>query len=256
MKNILITGARSGIIGDVIERIKLDYNIYLTVHTESELTYVEDKYKKYDNIKCFKLDLLDEEDIYKVDKIDIDILVCNGAIMESGSLIDIPFKNIRDNFEVNFFSNLKLIRRVVRRNKGVRIIIMSSLAGRIPMPFCGVYSASKAALSKMFEAFDMELRIGGKDAKVVIIEPGLYETGFNEYGFDKKYEFMDIDTFFDEQLELIRNGENLFLRLFQKKSLSSISNKIEKAIRLENPRLYYRAPFSQALFVKIYNFFR
>ena len=43
MKKILITGARSGIIGEVIKRIKEDYFIYVTVHTESQLKKVKEK---------------------------------------------------------------------------------------------------------------------------------------------------------------------------------------------------------------------
>lgn len=255
IKNILITGARSGIISDVIERVMYDYNIYLTVHTESELKKVRTKYKNNSNIKCFKLDLLDEKDIGKIDKIKIDILINNAAIMESGSIIEMPFKKIRDNFEVNLFSTFKITRKVIRKNPNAKIIIISSLAGRIPVPFCGAYSASKSALTKSFESLNMELKLENKKTQIVIIEPGLYETGFNEYGFDKKYEFMDIDTFFKEQLEMIKKREKIFLKILQKKTVNSISKKIEKAIIEENPKLYYRAPISQVLFVKIYNLF-
>lgn len=255
MKKILITGARSGIISDVIEKIKNEYNIYLAVHSESELKIIRKKYKTYNNIKCFKLDLLNKEDIDKVEKIKVDILINNAAIMESGSIIEMPFKNIRENFEVNFFSTLKLTKIVIKKNPKAKVITISSLAGRIPIPFCGAYSASKAALTKILESLSVELKLINKKKQIVIIEPGLYKTGFNEYGFGKKYEFMDIDTFFNEQLKMIKKGENIFLKLFQKKELKSISKKIKKAIEEENPKLYYRAPLFQSIFVKIYNLF-
>lgn len=240
---------------DVIRKIMGRYNIYLTVHTDSELKEVQRLYSDYDNIECFKLDLFNEGDIFKFSKFKIDILLCNGAVMESGSLIDMPFKNIRDNFEVNFFSNLKLIKNVILNNDKVKIIVMSSLGGKITMPFCGAYSASKAALTQMMRALGTEVKLISKKIDIVVIEPGLYKTGFNEYGFDKKYEFMDIDSFFDEQLKLIRKSENIILKLFEKKRFDSITSKIVKAIDSDNPNFYYRAPFGQALFVKIYNFF-
>ena len=83
MKKILITGARSGMIYPVIQRLK-DYYVYVTVHTESELKSVKKLYKDFKNIECLKLDVLKDAD--RVDELDIDVLVLNGAIAESGSL--------------------------------------------------------------------------------------------------------------------------------------------------------------------------
>ena len=88
-----------------------------------------------------------------------------------------------------------------------------------------------------------------------VIEPGLYKTGFNKYGFDSKYDFMDNNSFFKYHIDLIRKSENIFLNLFEKRKYDSICKKIAKAIISENPKFYYRSPFSQVLFVKLYNFF-
>ena len=253
MKKILITGARSGIIGDVIKKIKEDYILYVAVHTESELRAIKKIYKDYKNIKCMKLDLSLDEDINKLDQIDIDVLVCNGAVAESGSLLDIPFSNIRYNFEINFFSNLKIIKKVILKNENVKIVIVSSLAGKLPMPFLGSYSASKAALSQFIKALNWEAKLLNRKIDLCLVEPGLYSTGFNKLAFDKKYDFMDNESFFKSQIENIRKAENIYLYLFEKRCLNSISNKIVKAIKDENPRFYYRAPFSQVLFVKLYN---
>ena len=70
MQKILITGARSGIMSKVIDRIKRDYYVYLTVHTESELQRVKEKYQNYPNIECFKLDVTNENDVKKILKLD------------------------------------------------------------------------------------------------------------------------------------------------------------------------------------------
>ena len=125
----------------------------------------------------------------------------------------------------------------------------------MPMPFLGSYSASKAALTQMLRALGWEIKLLDKNIDICLIEPGLYRTGFNKLAFDKKYDFMDNESFFNSQIENIRKAENLYLFLFEKRKLNSISNKIIKAINDENPRFYYRAPFSHVLFVKIYNLF-
>ena len=90
---------------------------------------------------------------------------------------------------------------------------------------------------------------------VILVEPGLYRTGFNKLAFDKKYDFMDNDSFFKSQIELIRKVENAYLFLFERRKLKSIANKIYEAITIDNPKFRYSAPFSHNLFSKIINLF-
>lgn len=107
----------------------------------------------------------------------------------------------------------------------------------------------------MMECLNLEMRLTKNNVQVIIIELGLYKTGFNQYGFDKKYEFMNNDFFFKEQVKTIRKSENLILKLFEKKKLDSACKQIIKAIKDEKPKLVYHSPFSHVLFAKLYNFF-
>ena len=50
MKTILITGARSGIMNQVIHSIKDRYIIYVTVRTDNQLKRIKEKYKNEKNI--------------------------------------------------------------------------------------------------------------------------------------------------------------------------------------------------------------
>ena len=253
MKTILITGGRSGIIKSVIKKVKDDYNIYITVHTNSELETVNKIYKNYNNITCFKLDVTNEKDLNKLTKLKIDILICNAAVMESGSILDIPYEKVKKCFETNFFSVIKIIKKCI--NEDLKIIVISSLASFIPIPFDGVYSSSKAALSQIMRCLKLECKLTGKKVNVTVIEPGLYKTGFNEYGFKKKYEFMDIDSFFKDKINMIKRYDNIVLKILQKRKLNTITKKIVKAIKAKNPKMFYRAPFMQVLFAKLYMFF-
>ena len=257
MKKVLITGARSGIISKVIDNIINDYELYLTVHTDSQVRAMNDKYKNYKNVTCMKLDITNEYDYRKIENIDIDIYIANAAIAESGSMIEMPVDRIRDNFETNVFCNFYLLQQVlhkmIRRERG-KVIIMGSLAGRIPMPFLGAYSGSKASLIKMTEALRFELMLLDSDIKVSLILPGLYDTGFNKLAMDKKYDFMDLDSFFEYQLDFIRAYDK-FVLFFEQRSLSSIVNKICQAVSSDNPKFIYTAPFSQSLVARIVSLF-
>lgn len=256
MKKILITGACSGLIYPVIQRLKENYFLYVTVHTDSERERVLRLYINSQNIKCIKLDIT--KDLKKIDDLDIDILVCNAGVAESGSLFEIPMEKVKENFEVNVFSNLKLIQKVskkmIDKGKG-RIVVISSLASKMPIPFLGSYCASKASLSMMSLIMHYESLLLTSKLDIILVEPGLYRTGFNKLAFDKKYDLMDYESFFKGQIELIRKSENIFLSLFERKSLNSISNKIYDAITAYKPHFRYSAPFSHNLFAKIVNLF-
>ena len=256
MKKILITGARSGMIYPVIQRLKNNYRLYVTVHTDSEAKSIKKIYKDDKNIECLKLDVT--KDLNKVNKLDIDALVCNAAIAESGSLFEIPLDKVKENFNVNVFSNMDLIQRVskkmIEKGKG-RIVIISSLTSKIPIPFLGSYSGTKATLSSFARTLYYESKLLASNLDIVLVEPGLYRTGFNKLAFDKKYDFMDSNSFFDTQIERIRSAENIYLWLFEKRSLKSIANKIYEAITCEFPKFRYSAPFSHNLFAKIFNLF-
>ena len=239
----------------VIQRLKRNYFIYITVHTDSEVKYIKNLYKE-NNIECIKLDIT--KDLDKLNKLDIDILVCNAAIAESGSLFEIPLKKVKENYNVNVFSNLDLIQKVskkmIKKGKG-KIVIISSLTSKMVLPFLGSYSSSKASLSAIARSLYYESKLLKSKIDIVLIEPGLYKTGFNKLAFDKKYEFMDNDSFFKSQIELIRKVENAYLFLFERRKLKSIANKIYEAITIDNPKFRYSAPFSHNLFSKIINLF-
>ena len=253
MKKILITGAYSGIMRELIKKIKNKYFIYVTVHTENELKNIKEYYKKEKNIECLKLDIKNDLDIEKINKLDIDVFISNAAVGYGGSIINMDINKIKENYEVNVFRSFYLIQKILekmnQKNKG-KIIIMASLAGIIPIPFLGSYSSTKASIIKLSECLNKELKILNSNVKIALIEPGMYKTGFNKYMFDNKYD-SNFDNLFKEELELIRLRENLLMFFLEKKNLRSIVNKIEKAI--ENDKFLYRAPLLQSVATKIYN---
>ncbi len=259
MKTILFTGARSGIISGVIDKLKRKkYEIYVTVHTDTQLEIVKEKYKKDKNIHCMKIDVIEKQDREKLLYLDIDILVCNGAVGYGGSISEMDMKLVRQNFEVNVFSNFELVQivleKMIEKNKG-RIIFMSSLAAIYPLPFLGSYSATKASISTLARTLRKELKYLHSKIEIAVIEPGLYHTGFNQVMFQNKYEWMDIDSYFSMCMDKIRRKEKLLEKYVEKKSLHSIEKRILESIKEKHPCSIYRAPFLQTVFAKTYQIF-
>jgi short-subunit dehydrogenase len=109
----------------------------------------------------------------------IDALVNNAGYGQRGPIELVPLDSIRQNFETNFFSVVALTQLVVpimRKQRGGRIINISSVAGRIARPLSSVYDATKHALEAVSDGLRGELAPFG--IKVVVIQPGFILTEF------------------------------------------------------------------------------
>lgn len=257
--NILITGACSGIAKKVVEKLlNKGHNIYVTVHTSKQLELVKRRYQGIDEITCLKLDITNNNDQKKLEELDIDVFISNAAIGYGGSLTEMPVKRIRENFDVNVFSNLECIQKVMKkmiRNKKGRIIIISSLAGNMPVPFLGSYCATKASLNMISSTMRLETKLLKSKIDIITIQPGLYQTGFNQVMLDNKYDKMNIDTYFKEQIEWIKKYETPLFYLLETKNLDGIAKKIVKAATSKNPKAIYRTRPLQIITTKLFQLF-
>ena len=109
----------------------------------------------------------------------LDAVVNNAGFGVAGAAELTTIEEAREQFETNFFGTVRVCRAVlpVMRQQGSgRILNISSIAGRIGIPFQAFYSASKFAIEGFSEALRMEVAPFG--VKVVLIEPGDFRTGF------------------------------------------------------------------------------
>lgn len=258
--NVLITGATSGI--GFLTGITLAYrkhNVYMTTHTKSQLETLNRRIKNLNiKINTFKLDITDKSDLEKINNLDIDILINHAGIGIGGSIIDLDINKLRENFEVNFFSSFRLLqmfsKKLIKENKEGKIIITSSIAGIIPIEFLGSYCSSKAAITMMTKCLNKELNSANSNIKVKLIEPGAYKTGFNQVMLENKYDYMNNNSYFKNKIPKIMKKEKLLWKIIEQKNIDNIVSCIEDAITSSHPKFIYRAPFIQAIFIKIYSF--
>lgn len=251
MKTILITGASNGIMYNFIKNNKEKYNIIATTRTEKQAQRLKEK-----GINSFKLDVTNEKDRNKIKNLDIDIYIQNAAIGIGGSIAEIKMDKVRENYETNVFSNFELLqivlKKMINQNSG-RIIIMSSLITMYPIKFLGIYGSTKASIKHLGTCLNKEIKLINKNIKIKIIEPGMYKTGFNQVMLENKYDWMEIESYFKEILDKIRKQETLLTNIVETKKITSITKKIEQAIKENNNKIYYKAPLIQKIPVKLYN---
>ena len=256
MKTILITGARSGIGRDAaIFLTQRGHRVIATVHREESIEELKAYAKDHNvNFDVFRLDITNLDDQKKIENFDLDVLINNAGIGESGSLVDIPFDRVRANFETNVFGTLQLtqktLKKMLKKDSG-RVIFISSIAGRIAMPFWGSYNMTKFSLSAAADVLRQELRQITKNVYISVVEPGTYHTGFNQKVMSTKYEWLDEKSYFYKIIKTIKSRETKMFDLLELKSTKSIVKQIVKAVEAEKPALRYTAPWWQAFFVQV-----
>lgn len=251
MKKLVITGAYSGLAKALIEQLKDEnLDIYATVHTEKQYQNLLKRYEKNNNIHPLKVDVttFDKQKIYDLKP---DILLCNAALPCGEALLDVELDKIHEVFDVNVFSNFELIQTISRqmflKDEG-KIIVVSSLAGLISIPFMGVYSASKASLIKLVQTMKMEFKFLKSNVVFKMIEPGFYHTGFNQVMFDQKYQN---DSYFKAEFDYLQKMDNLIYRYLELKNFKSIVNVMKKAVLNDDKKFIYHCPKWQSIPVKI-----
>jgi NAD(P)-dependent dehydrogenase (short-subunit alcohol dehydrogenase family) len=106
----------------------------------------------------------------------LDGLVNNAGIVVAGPVETVPLDDWRRQFETNVFGAIGVTQAflpLLRRSRG-RVVMISSISGRISYPLLGPYAASKYALEAVTDALRLELIPDG--ISVTLIEPGPIKT--------------------------------------------------------------------------------
>lgn len=111
----------------------------------------------------------------------LDVLINNAGVGVLGVQETFAASDLQKLFDINVLGVHRTTRAVLphmRANKSGLVINISSLLGRIAVPFYGPYNASKWALEGLSENYRIESSQSGVD--VCIVEPGGYPTSFIE----------------------------------------------------------------------------
>ena len=181
-KVILVTGASSGM-GKLSAQdlIKAGHIVYCVARSV-------DKMKDLEQIggHVMKMDVTNEADIEEVVKQviaeqgRIDVLWNNAGYGLYGPVEDLSMEKVQQQFEVNVYGVARLTKKVLpymREKCNGLIINTSSMGGKIYTPLGAWYHASKHAIEGFSDCLRMEVKEFG--IKVVMLEPGMINTGFN-----------------------------------------------------------------------------
>ncbi len=112
----------------------------------------------------------------------VDILINNAGAGVYSPSWDSPQAETRKMFELNLFAPWQMTQLAVphmRAQSGGVIVNVSSIAGKVTLPWFTLYSASKYALCSFSDGLRMEVRQFG--IRVISVCPGYVDTGFQRH---------------------------------------------------------------------------
>ena len=178
MKVIVVTGASSGI----------GYQMASFLGQKGHHVYGISRSKLHDkHVKSIQADVTEYEqlkkayqDIYDLEG-KIDVIINNAGMGISGAIEDTDINDANYLMSVNFmgvFHSSKAALPYLRQSGGGKIINISSVAGRLAIPFQAIYSSSKAAINAFSDALHNEVSPLG--IQVCTVLPGDIRTGFTK----------------------------------------------------------------------------
>jgi NAD(P)-dependent dehydrogenase (short-subunit alcohol dehydrogenase family) len=189
MKHVLVTGASTGIGYAAAQAfIEKGYHVYGNVRKQADADRLQQALGAQFTPLIF--DVTDHAAIAaaaqrveaEIGKDGLACLINNAGIATSGPLMLQPMDDLRFQFEVNVFGLLAVTQAFLpllgaRKNPTHapgRILMISSVGGKLAGPFLGAYTGSKHALEGMSKSLRQELQLYGID--VIVIGPGRIQT--------------------------------------------------------------------------------
>uniref|UniRef100_A0A1A8N1J4 Dehydrogenase/reductase SDR family member 7B n=2 Tax=Nothobranchius pienaari TaxID=704102 RepID=A0A1A8N1J4_9TELE len=128
----------------------------------------------------------------------VDILVNNAGVSYRGNIVDTHMSVQRDVMETNYFGTIALTQALlpsmIQRHSG-HIVVISSVQGKLAIPYRSAYAASKHATQAYFDCLRAEIECFG--IPVTVISPGYIQTNLSinaVTGDGSKYGVLDKTT--------------------------------------------------------------
>jgi NAD(P)-dependent dehydrogenase (short-subunit alcohol dehydrogenase family) len=169
-------------------------------------------------------------------------VVNNAGIARGGPVEALSIDDLRHQLEVNLVGQVAVTQAVlpmIRAAKG-RIVFVSSIGGKVALPYLSPYAASKHGIEAVGDSLRREMMQFG--VGVSLIEPGAVATPIWEKGSDQASELRERAT--AEQVELYGTVMDRFEKLFIEAGNSGVpadkvADAVEHALTAEKPKTRY-----------------
>ena len=187
MQVAVVTGSSTGIgLETSLVLAKEGFSTYATMRNLDKSADITSKAAREDlPLTVLQMNVDDDKSVNDTiekiinDKGRIDVVVNNAGYALVGAFEETSMLDGRAQMETNFFGTVRVIKAVlpIMRNQRRGIMVnVTSMGGRVAIPFDSFYHASKFALEGLSESLQYEIEPFG--VKVVLIEPGAVKSDF------------------------------------------------------------------------------
>ncbi|WP_210767455.1 SDR family oxidoreductase [Chengkuizengella marina] len=242
LRTAIVTGASGGIgSATVIDLAKEEFQVIAAIRDLEKGNKLKKELEVLNLSHLVKFEQLDVTDELSIQSFkeklhsyeSIDVLINNAGRYVAGFAEEVPMSRYRDQFETNVFGLIAVTQAVIpfmRKQKGGKIINISSIAGVMAFPSMAAYVTSKYAVEGFSESLRLELK--PFDIDVILVEPGPYDTGIVN-------NMLDMDTGEDSPYLTVKKKQ---IENFSNMSLGNpeeVAQKISSIIKLNDPSLRY-----------------
>jgi NAD(P)-dependent dehydrogenase (short-subunit alcohol dehydrogenase family) len=185
-QTVVVTGASSGFGRDTAERFAAaGWRVFATIRDpQGRHAQPADELRRR-GIRVVDLEVTDQASVDGAAAEilaggPVDVLVNNAGAAYFGVVEAFTPELIQRQFDVNVFGPMRVSRAFLpgMRDRGHGLVVyVSSVVGRLALPFGGVYASSKWALEALAETSSYELAPFG--VEIAIVQPGAYGTNIS-----------------------------------------------------------------------------
>jgi NAD(P)-dependent dehydrogenase (short-subunit alcohol dehydrogenase family) len=179
----------------------------------------------------------------------LDILINNAGYMLAGAIEETSIEEAKSQFETNFFGVMWMIKAILplmRQQRSGQIINIGSVVGLTPVPFWGVYSASKSAVEGYTEILRHEVR--PFNIRVSLVEPGFIKTSIAHNRQYAANRIPDYDPWRQRTYDAFRQYEA------KAPEPTLVAECVLRIIESESPKLRYRVGRDATLITRLRRF--
>jgi len=242
-KTALVTGASSGMGKAIAKRLIQDgYQVYVAARSVDKMADLAKL-----GAQPLRMDVSkDQEIVAGVDTIlaqtgGVDVLVNNAGFGLYGPVEEISLDEARYQFEVNVFGAARLTQLLLpsmRAKRSGYIVNITSMGGKMYSALGAWYHATKHALEGWSDCLRLEVVDFG--IKVVIVEPGVIETGFGD-GATESIVKRSAEGPYGRMVMMVAKSIKQTYGHGTGSDPSVIANVVSKAVASSNPRTRYAA---------------
>ena len=249
-QTILITGATSGIGRHAaLHLARAGHRVFATGRNAAALAALRDE-ATGTALETLELDVTNAASIARAKRdVDertagdgLDVLINNAGYGLLAPMEMVTDEDMRAQFETNVFGLMAVTRAFLpqMRARGAgKVLNVSSVGGRLTLPFFGAYNATKYAIESMSDALRRELAPFG--VSVVLIEPGVIRSEFSDRSWALLAKYRTAAApwgFVLDRADKIKSVSDA-----SAVGPEHIARAMERAIRARRPAARYVAPY-------------